>query len=318
MIMQYKIIFMGSGEFAATVLKKLAVSDFKPQAVITQPDKPVGRRQILSPSPAKYVALKYNITVYEPKSLKNEEAEKLIRSLEPDLIVVADYGKIIPKNILDIPKFGALNVHPSLLPKHRGATPIQYTILNGDGETGVTIILMDEKVDHGPIITSKKLKVKSEKLTYSELSKDLADLGSDLLIKILPQWFRSEIEPEPQDEAQATYTKILIREDGKIDWQKTAEEIERQIRAFEKWPESWCEWLVDNQKLKLKILKADIFNKSANKPVGMVFIAEDKEMAVVCGCGSLLIEELQLEGKKKTTGQEFLRGYPKIIGSILL
>jgi methionyl-tRNA formyltransferase len=309
---------MGSGEFAATVLKKLAVSDFKPQAVITQPDKPAGRRQILSPSPAKYVALKYNITVYEPKSLKNEEAEKLIRSLEPDLIVVTDYGKIIPKNILDIPKFGALNIHPSLLPKHRGATPIQYTILNGDKETGVTIILMDEKVDHGPIIKNKKLKIKNKKLTYGELLRDLADLSSKLLIETLPRWLGGEIKPESQDEAQATYTKILTREDGKIDWEKTVEEIERQIRAFEKWPESWCEWQISDRKLKIKVLKAEILNKSADKPVGMVFIAEDKKMAVVCGCGSLLIEELQLEGKKKISGQEFLRGYPKIIGSILL
>jgi methionyl-tRNA formyltransferase len=315
--MDHKLIFFGSGDFAAIILEKLAKSDYKPAAIITQPAKPVGRHQIPSPSLFKQAAEKNKIAIYELKSLKNEEAEKIIKSLEPDLIIVADYGKIIPKNILDIPKFGALNVHPSLLPKHRGATPIQYTILDGDIETGVTIILMDEQVDHGPIIASEKLKVKGEKLTYSELLKNLADLGGDLLIKILPPWFKGEIKPVPQDEAQATYTKILIRDDGKIDWQKTAEEIERQIRAFEKWPGSWCEWKVEDKNFKIKILKIDILSEAADKPAGMVFITEDKKMVVACGYGSLKIEELQLEGRKKITGQEFLRGYPKIIGSIL-
>ena len=306
---------MGSGEFAAAILEKLAGSEFKPTAIFTQPDKPVGRRQELSPSPAKIIAQKFGLKIYEPKGLKNDVAEKLIKSLSPDLIVVADYGKIIPKNILDIPKLGALNIHPSLLPRHRGATPIQYTILEGDKETGVTIILMDEQVDHGAIVASEKLKVKSDELTFSKLFNELAGLGGNLLLNTLPRWLNGEIKPTPQDETQATYTKILAREDGKIDWQKSAVESERQIRAFEKWPGTWCVWPKENKKI--KILKAEIFEDSSIGPAGKISLSPKGDMVITTGKGILKINELQLEGKNKTTGTEFLRGHPKILGTIL-
>ncbi|MBI5071485.1 methionyl-tRNA formyltransferase [Candidatus Falkowbacteria bacterium] len=317
-----RVIFMGSGEFGASILKRLAASDFSPMAVFTKSDKPVGRRQILSPSPAKKVAKDSGLKIFEPPSLKNDETEKLIKSLEPDLIIVADYGKIIPKNILEIPKFGALNVHPSLLPRHRGATPIQYTILSGDNETGVTIILMDEQIDHGPIVASEKLKIKSEKLTYTELLKESSALSGDVLLKTLPHWLAGEIKPAPQDETRATFTKILTKEDGKIDWQNPAEKIECQIRAFEDWPGTWSEWKSGDKKLRLKIIKAEILNPkigcAENKTPGFVFLTEQREMAVNCNPGSLVIRELQSEGKNKTIGKEFLRGYPKIVGAILI
>lgn len=319
--MNRKIIFFGSGEFAAIILNKLAVSEFRPGAIFTQPDKPVGRRQTLSPSPAKKVAENFHLKIFEPKSLKNDETEKMVRSFEPDLIVVADYGKIIPKNILDIPKFGVLNVHPSLLPRHRGATPIQYAILEGDEETGVTIILMDKQVDHGPIIASEKIEVESKELIFDELFHQLAESGGKLLLKTLPRWLNNEIKPMPQDESRATFTKILTKEDGKIDWHKSAEEIERKIRAFLKWPGVWCEWESSGKKLRLKIIKAGILNRTVgcaeNPTPGFVFSTGGGELAVNCQPGSLVIEELQLEGKNKTTGQEFLRGYPKIIGTML-
>lgn len=314
--MNYKILFAGSGEFAAEILNKLADSEFRPMAVITQPDKPVGRDKTLSPSPAKIAAQKLGLEIYDPKSLKNTEVEKIIKDSEPDLLVVADYGKIIPKNILDIPKFGALNIHPSLLPRHRGAAPIQYTILEGDKKTSVTIILMDEQVDHGPIIAISDLDFEISNLTHTELSKKLSKLGGDLLIKILPKWFSGEIKPIPQDESRATFTKILTREDGKIDWQKSAEEIERQIRALEGWPGTWCVWPEENKKL--KILRAEIFENDPNGGVGQVSLSPSGEIIVATGKGILKINELQLEGKNKTTGQEFLRGYSKIIGATLI
>lgn len=316
--MNYKILFAGSGEFGAAILEKLAESEFKPSVLITQPDKPVGRKQIPSPSRAKKIALKFGLKTYEPKSLKNDEAEKMIKSLEPDLLVVADYGKIIPKNILDIPKFGALNIHPSLLPRHRGATPIQHTILTGDKETGVTIILMDEQVDHGSIIENYKLQIENLKFSYNELITKLAKLGGDLLIKTLPQWLAGEIKPTAQDESKATYTKILTREDGKIDWQKSVEEIDRQIRAFAEWPGTWSEWEDGNKILRLKIIKAEIFKIDEAGTPGRVGITENGEMMVAAAGGNLKINELQLEGKNKISGREFLRGYQKISGATLL
>lgn len=312
---------MGSGKFAAVILKKMVESGFKPAGVFTQPDRPVGRHQTPSPSPAKITAQKKGLKIFEPRSLKNDEAEKMIKSLNPDLIVVADYGKIIPKNILNIPKFGALNVHPSLLPKHRGAAPIQNTILEGDEETGVTIISMDEKVDHGPIVGTSNLQSPISKISRTELSEKLADLGAELLTKTFPLWITGEIKPKPQDEAQATYTKILTKEEGKIDWQNSAEKIERKIRALEGWPGTWCEWETDEKKMRLKILKSQIFNPASgcktNQTPGFVFMTEQKELAVNCNPGGLILDELQLEGKEKISGKEFLRGYPKIIGAIL-
>ncbi len=308
---------MGSGDFAAIILEKLSSSPFRPTAVFTQPDKPVGRKQVLSPSPAKKIAASLGLNFFEPKSLKNEEAIRLIKSLTPDIIIVADYGKIIPKNILDIPKYGALNIHPSVLPKYRGATPIQYTILSGDQKTGVSVILMDELVDHGPIVATADYEPEIYKIGRVELTKKMADLGAELLIKILPRWFSGEIKPVPQNESAATYTKILSKEDGKINWEKSVKEIERQVRAFEDWPGTWTEWPEENKKI--KIFRAEIADNSTGggKP-GKIFIARNGEMAVDCGTGSLLIKELQLEGKNKITGKEFLRGYPEIVGAFLI
>jgi len=313
--MNYKILFAGSGEFAADIFKKMAASEFRPMAVITQPDKLIGRHQVLSPSAVKVEAQKLDIKVHEPKSLKNSTAEKMIRDLEPDLLVVADYGKIIPENILMVPKFGALNIHPSLLPRHRGASPIQYTILEGDKKTGVTIILMDKEVDHGSIVAISELKLEISNLIYSELLKKLADLGGDLLIKTLPKWLDREIKPLPQDESKVTYTKILTREDGKINWQESAEKIERQIRAFEGWPGTWCLWPGENKKI--KISHAEILENDLSGPAGKVLSSSDGEMLIVVNKGVLKINEVQLEGKNKITGREFLRGYPKILNTIL-
>jgi methionyl-tRNA formyltransferase len=313
--MNYKILFAGSGEFAADIFKKMAASEFRPMAVITQPDKLIGRHQILSPSAVKVEAQKLDIEIHEPKSLKNSAAEKMIRDLEPDLLVVADYGKIIPENILRVPKFGALNIHPSLLPRHRGASPIQYTILEGDKKTGVTIILMDKEVDHGSIVAISELKIEISSLTHSELLKKLADLGGDLLIKTLPKWLDGEIKPLPQDESKVTYTKILTREDGKINWQESAEKIERQIRAFEGGPGTWC--LCPGENKKIKISHAEILENGLSGPAGKVLSSSDGEMLIVVNKGVLKINEVQLEGKNKITGREFLRGYPKILNAIL-
>jgi len=241
-----KIVFLGKGEFGTTVLQGLIKNGHEP------------------------------VLVHDFKKLKE---------LKPDLVIVASYGKIIPKEILEIPKYGSLNIHPSLLPKYRGPSPIQTAILNGDKETGVTIILMDEKIDHGEIISNSKFLISNKKTTYQELNKKLAELGVKLLIKTIPKWINKEIKTKPQDHSKATYTKILKREDGKIDWSKPGREIERQIRAFNPWPGTFTFIKHKNKTLRIKVLEANIKD---NK---------------------LIIKKLQPEGKKAMSFEEFKRGY---------
>jgi methionyl-tRNA formyltransferase len=210
-----KIVFLGTPEFGAIILEKLIKANFKPVLVVTSPDKPVGRKQTLTPPLVKVVAQKYKIPILQPEKILNLKPQ--ISNLQPDLIVVAAYGQILPKEILDIPKYGSLNVHPSLLPKYRGSSPIQYAILNGDKETGVTIILLDEKIDHGDILAISNFESQISNLTSGELSKELANFGAELLVKTIPKWMKAEIKPRPQDNSKATYTKNFKKEDGKID-----------------------------------------------------------------------------------------------------
>jgi len=229
---------------------------------------------------------------------------------------VAAYGEIIPKKILQIPKYGCLNVHPSLLPKYRGASPLQSTILNGDKETGITLILITEKMDEGPILDQLKIKIENKKILPEELAKKLADLGGDLLVKIIPKWIKNEIKPKKQNEKEATYTKIIKKEDGKIDWSKPAENLEKQIRAFHPWPGSFCR---ADDKI-IKILKAFTLKQtkgSPQGPLGKTYLATNEQIAVQCKNDYLIIEELQFEGKKKITAKDFLKGNINFIGKIL-
>lgn len=312
--MQLKIIFMGTPEFGAIILEELIKGGYPPVLVITAPDKPVGRKQIITPPPVKISAQKYNIPVLQPEKILNLKSE--ILNLNPDLIIVAAYGQILPKEILEIPKYGCLNVHPSLLPRWRGASPIQYTILNGDKETGITIILMTEKVDKGDIIAISKFQITNPKITCPELLKELANLGAKLLVKTIPKLVKNEIKPKPQNGLKATYSKILKKKDGKIDWKKPAEYIERQIRTFYPWPGSFC-FLDEKQ---IKILKADVLKQTKNGPFGSpgkTFLAPNDKIAVQTGKDFLVIEKLQFEGKKPMSSEEFLRGHLKFIGKIL-
>ncbi|OGZ34505.1 MAG: methionyl-tRNA formyltransferase, partial [Candidatus Portnoybacteria bacterium RBG_13_41_18] len=239
------VVFFGTPEFAVPILKELINSDFKPSAVITSGDKPVGRNQEITHPPVKILAQKYEIPVFQPTT--KEELVKKVTELKPDLIIVTAFGTILPKAIIDLPKYGSINVHPSLLPKHRGPSPIQFSILNGDQTTGVSIMLMNEKIDEGPILTQEKINIEKDD-TSQILQNKLSVLGGRLLIKTLSYWIilkempRSAqylIYPQPQDNSKATYTKILTKSDGKIFWNKTAQELERQIRAFYPWPGSF-------------------------------------------------------------------------------
>ncbi len=323
-ITKTKIIFLGTPKFGAIILEGIIKNNYRPVLVVTSPDKPVGRKQVLTPSPVKIIAQKYNIPLIQPSKIKNSKSE--IENIKPDLIILAAYGQILPREILETPKFGCLNIHPSLLPKYRGASPIQSAILNNDQETGITIILMDERIDHGLILAQReweipkpKTQIPITKATYEELNKELAELGAKLLIETIPKWINGKIKPQPQDESKATYTKLLNKENGRIIWKKSAGEIERQIRAFHPWPGSFCFWQKPDRILKIKILKAKIVNlpNRKNQPIGKTSIIPKNELGVKCAKDFLIIEKLQLEGKKLVSSKEFLMGHSEFIGTIL-
>jgi len=307
-----KILFFATSEFGAIVLEKLAHSIFKPILVVTTPDKPKNREKIITPPPAKIAAQKLNIEIKQPQNLKSYQSE--IEKINPDLIIVASYGKILPKEILEIPQYGCLNIHPSLLPKYRGPSPIQNTILNGDKETGITIILMDEQIDHGPIISSLRLTLRGKE-KYSELEKKLAEKSAELLIETIPKWMKKEIKPQPQNHKEATFTKLLKKEDGHIKWSKTAEEIERQIRAYEKWPQTYS--ILDGKILKILESSVKILPIEKNYPYGKLVVSPEKEILVATKQNYLKLEKMQIEGKKPVNPKEFINGYYKFIGSIL-
>jgi len=323
-----KIIFFGTSEFGSVVLGKLVQAGYKPVLVVTTPDKPAGRNLKLISPPVKILAEQYSLPVAQPEKLglAKFDLQNLAKpSLEPDLFVVASYGEILPREVLDIPKKGTLNVHPSLLPQYRGPSPVHTAILNGDRNTGVTIMLLDEKMDHGPILAQQEFPISNE--TFPLLRDKLAELGADLLMKTIPAWVAGSIKAVVQDDSKATYTKIFAKEDGKIDWNKSAEEVERQIRAFTPWPGTFTSFKVENQKSNLKILRASVLPQNLAKPSypqiglakfapGAVFLTPEGKLGIQCGEDALVIEELQLEGKKPMSSKEFLLGHKTIIDSI--
>ncbi len=305
-----KFIFIGTSEFAATILDDLVRKNLLPRLVITQPDKKIGRKKIVAPLPVKIVAQKNKINVSQPAKII--EAYEQISKIKPDLIIVAAYGQFLPGEILKLPKKGCLNIHASILPLYRGPSPIQESILKGDKKTGITIIKMDEKIDHGLILIQEKIIIKKND-TYEILSQKLAHTGSRFIIEAVPDYLDNKISLRTQDEKKATYAKIINKKDGRIDWQKKASEIERQIRAYIPWPSSYTFW----QNKQLKILEAQIYSTNFNLEPGRVFKTESDEIAVSTQEKALIIKKLQLEGKSRAEASEFLKGYPNIIGSIL-
>ncbi len=316
-----KIIFFGTSGFAVPALKTLVKEGYEIVAVITNPDEPVGRKKVLTPPPVKIAAQRLGLKLLPPKTLQDREYLESLDpnpyTLNPDLGVVAAYGKIIPAEIINLPRLGILNIHPSLLPKYRGPTPIQTTILNGEKETGITIIKIDEEADHGPILESRKWEIES-RIKFEELSDELAKLGAELLIKILSDYLTGEIEPQPQDHSLATFTKKFMRDDARINWDKTAEEIDCQIRALNPEPGVWTMW---NGKI-LKILETSLQGSSLQtckddpcKP-GQVSQEENK-IIVGTGEGSIILKTVQLEGKKATSVEDFVRGNGDFTGAVL-
>ena len=319
-INKVRTVFMGTPEFSVTPLETLISSDFiEVIAVICNQDKPTGRNQVMTPPPTKVLAQKYNIPVLQPDKIRKPEWVEKIKELNPELIIVAAFGQIIPKAILDIPKYSSINIHGSLLPKLRGASPIQFAILEGLKKTGVTIMIMDELMDHGPILSQAEIDIDTKE-TSETLYKKMSQLGSGLLMDTLPKWLDGSLKPTEQNHNELTLTKILKKEDGKIIWSNTAEKIERQIRAFNPWPQTFCFFKDQtNQEKRLKILDADTIKKEAltEDIYGTLISDEEKNVLIQTGEGYLKLNKVQPEGKTPMSAQEFINGYGYLIGNCL-
>ncbi|MFQ5873273.1 MAG: methionyl-tRNA formyltransferase [Dehalococcoidia bacterium] len=311
-----RLVFMGTPAFAVPSLRALISGGYHPVGVYTQPDRPSGRGRGLWASPVKKLALESGIDVYQPASLKEAGALEELRALGPEVMVVAAYGLILPQQVLDMPRHGILNLHPSLLPRHRGPSPIANAILEGDEVTGVTIMLVEPRVDAGPVVSGERVDIEPED-TCGTLTDRLAQVGAELLVETLPRWLRGEVQAQPQDESQATYSRMISKTDGEIDWRLPAVEIWRRVRAFDPWPGTFTRW---NGKL-LKVLEARPLEDSRKSRPGLISHCkgEDGEASVVVGTrwGVVVLGRVQLEGRKATDARSFVLGHRDFVGSVL-
>jgi methionyl-tRNA formyltransferase len=308
-----RVIFMGTPEFAVPALDALIQSEHEVVGVFAQPDEPAGRgRSVVSP-PVKKLALQHRLTVHQPPSLRGSCELDRLASLRPDVVVIAAYGKILPENFLQVPPRGCLNIHASLLPRHRGPSPIAAAILAGDEVTGVTIMIVTKMMDTGPILTQRRIPILPHDTTGS-LSQKLSGLGAELLMETLPQWLDGRLVPKPQDNDKSTYCKMIAKEDGLIDWQRPAVELWRRVRAFQPWPGCYTTW----QGRTVKIIEA--VPLSGEGTLGRVVAMSHEPNAPVgvhTGEGVLGLIQVQLEGKRAMSGAEFIRGQRDFIGAQL-
>lgn len=296
-----RIIFAGTPDFAARHLDALLTSGHQIVGVFTQPDRPAGRGKKLMPGPVKVLAETHGLPVFQPASLRPEENQKLVADLNADVMVVVAYGLILPKAVLDMPRLGCVNVHGSLLPRWRGAAPIQRALWAGDAETGVTIMKMDVGLDTGDMLYKLACPITAED-TSATLYDKLADLGPQGLIETLQQLADNTATPEVQDEAQVTYAEKLSKEEARIDWSLSAAQLERCIRAFNPWPMSWL--MIDEQPV--KVWKASVINGNASAEPGTISDASKNGIQVATGEGILNLESLQPAGKKAMSAQDLL------------
>ena len=295
-----KIIYMGTPDFAVPCLETLIKSKHEVVAVYTKEDKPQGRKQTLTPSAVKVLANKYNIPVYQPKTLKTDEEYEQIKTINADVIVVSAYGLILPKKILDEPKYGCINLHGSLLPKYRGAAPIQWSILNGEEKTGVTLMQINEGIDTGDMLLKKEVVIE-ENYTASILSDKLAKMSADIILDGLDKIEKGEITPQKQDDNLSNYAPMLDKSLCQIDWTKSAQEVHNKVRGLNSWPIAVSK--INGKRIKIfSTEKADLKGNSGE-------ILSVNPLIVGCGEGSVKILELQLDGKKRMNAQDFTRGY---------
>ncbi len=298
-----KIVFMGTPDFSVPCLNALLEAGHTVEAVFTQPDKARGRKQVLTPPAVKEAALQHNLTVYQPNTLRDGEALRIINSIKPDLIVVVAYGKILPSEILSAAKYGCINVHASLLPKFRGASPIQSAILAGEAETGVTTMQMDEGLDTGDILLQTRVKIEDNDTAESLFDK-LSQKGAELLVETVEKLSSGEIAPQKQDDKKATHCTVLTRESGKIDCNKSAKEIVDLVRGLYPWPAAYFEL----EQKKFKVYSVSLGKSTTAKPGTLS--SDKNEILLACGDGKAIsILEIQPEGKRRMTAKEFLNGF---------
>ena len=309
-----RVLFMGTPEFAVPPLEALIRRHFELVAVYTQPDRPAGRGQTLSFLPVKKAALDSGLRVMQPSSLKDPEEVAKVAQLRPDVIVVAAYGKLLPPSVLDIPRHGCLNIHPSLLPRYRGASPVAAAILAGDASTGVSIMLLDRGLDTGPVLAQERVEILPADTTGS-LSARLSELAARMLPDVLRGWVRGEITPRPQNEAEASYTEPLGKEEGEIDWRISAVEIWRRVRAFQPWPGAYTRW----RGKRLEIIAAAPLSGKGTLAAGTVAAIDKGEFAFGVGTGNgvLSVAQVQLEGRQAMSSVDFLRGQRQFMGAVL-
>ncbi len=304
-----KIVFMGTPEFAIPSLRAIIEAGHKLLCVVTQPDRPKGRGRKLTPPPVKEVALAHNILVLQPEDAKESSFLEELKKLSPELIVVVAYGQILPKELLEIPSFGAINVHPSLLPKYRGAAPIQWAIMNDEQVTGVSIIKMNEKMDAGPILLQKEVPIFPDE-TAGQLHDRLAEIGAKLLIDAIEGIINGSLKEMPQDESKATYAPKIDRSLCKIDWSFSAKKISAKIRALDPYPGAVSK-IKDKE---LKLFSAYLLDECYKGSPGTVHSIEKEGVVVEASDGLVMIREFQMPGRRRLKADEFLRGFPLSLG----
>ena len=311
MLRMSRVVFMGTPQFAVPSLRSL-IDTQEVVGVVTQPDRPAGRGRRLQPSPVKLVAQEAGIPVYQPRSLRSEESAGPLYDWQPDVIVVAAFGQILRPHVLELPPKGCLNVHASLLPRWRGAAPIQHAILADDNQTGITLMQMDEGLDTGPVYIQEATAIRTAD-TAATLNDRLAALGADMLGQHLDDILRGQLQSQVQDESQTTYAPMIKKEDGRIDWNESASAIDRRIRAMTPWPGAFSKWEGQN----LKILSArPLPELSLGSQPGTITL-QDNELLVQTGDGVLALDQVQLAGKKALNAQAFVRGRPQFAGALL-
>ena len=307
-----KIIFMGTPDFAVGTLEALITGGYEIALVVTQPDKPQGRKMELTPPPVKVCALQHGLEIYQPTRVREQSSMEYLKKYEPDMIVVAAFGQILPKELLELPKYGCINVHASLLPNYRGSAPIQWSILNGDAETGVTIMRMDTGIDTGDMIAKQTVPIEEED-TGGSLFDKLAEVGAKLLVDTIPSIVDGTATYTKQDEACATKVGMIQKSQGVIDFHRSAQEINCQIRALNPWPSAYTKLHGKT----LKIWKAKVVAADGNYEPGSIVRITKDELCIATGEGSLSVLEVQLEGKKRMATADFLRGVTLTEGEML-
>lgn len=300
-----RVVYMGTPDIAAVILQRLLREPYKVVLAVTQPDRPKGRGKELAKSPVKIVAEEAGIPVFQPVKLRDPEAVKTVAKAKPDMIIVAAFGQILPKEVLELPKYGCINVHASLLPAYRGAAPIQWAILDGQKETGITIMKMDEGLDTGDILLQKSIEIAPDE-TGGSLHDRLAELGAEALTEAIPGVIDGSLQPVPQGEMTTPYAKQLTKEMGRLDFTKPAEELERTVRGLYPWPGTYTE--LDGKLLKIQKAEAVVLKEAGLEP-GTITDITKKSFTFVTAVGGLRVLELQPEGKRRMTTEEFLRGY---------